>query len=228
MLMSKKLLLLLQLCNSSLPLGAYSYSEGLETLVEDQHLTDDKSLKNWLLNELKYGSIRIESAIVVRAYQCYLIRDLNGLLYWNNWFTASRETAELRQQSWQMGKSLLKLISSFDSEDEFLQEVINSLKLSGNYSIAFGIITAHWNIKIEDVLLGYLHNWISNLVNVGIKLIPLGQTQGQKLLLSLNEEISKQFESILSLKDEELSSCSWGLSLASIKHEQLYTRLFRS
>lgn len=226
--MSEKLLLLLQLCNSSLPLGAYSYSEGLETLVEKQLIIDSQGLKNWLLNELKYGSIRVESAIIVRSYHSYQQKKLEDLLYWNNWFSASRETAELRQQSWQMGKSLLRLINSFEPEDLFLQTVINNLKTSGNYSIVFGIITAHWQIEIENVLLGYLHNWLNNLVNVGVKLIPLGQTEGQKLLLNFNQEITQQLTNILSLKDDELSSCSWGLSLASMSHEQLYSRLFRS
>jgi urease accessory protein len=226
--MSEKLLFLLQLCNSSLPLGAYSYSEGLETLVEEKQIIDGKSLNEWLVNELKYGSIRIELAIVIRSYNCYFKKDLEGLLYWNNWFSASRETAELRQQSWQMGKSLLKLILSFESENQFLSKVIKSFHDPCNYAIAFGIITAYWEIKIEDLLLGYVHNWVNNLINVGVKLIPLGQTEGQKLLLNINHEIIKNTHDILFLKDEELSSCSWGLSLASIKHEQLYSRLFRS
>jgi urease accessory protein len=226
--MSEKLLLLLQLCNSSFPLGAYSYSEGLETLVEEKQIIDSKSLNKWLVNELKYGSIRIELAIVIRSYNCYFKKDLEGLLYWNNWFSASRETSELRQQSWQMGKSLLRLILSFEPENQSLQQIINSFNAPCNYGIAFGIITAHWGIKMENVLLGYVHNWVNNLINVAVKLIPLGQTEGQKLLLNINQEIITNINVIISLKDEELSSCSWGLSLASLKHEQLYSRLFRS
>jgi urease accessory protein len=166
--------------------------------------------------------------MIVRSYHSYQQKKLEDLLYWNNWFSASRETAELRQQSWQMGKSLLRLINSFEPDDLFLQTVIKNLKNSGNYSIVFGIITAHWQIEIENVLLGYLHNWVNNLINVAVKLIPLGQTEGQKLLLNFNQEITQQLTSILSLKNDELSSCSWGLSLASIHHEQLYSRLFRS
>ncbi|BAQ60587.1 urease accessory protein UreF [Geminocystis sp. NIES-3708] len=226
--MSEKLLLLLQLCNSSFPLGAYSYSEGLETLIEEKRIIDNQNLNQWLINELKYGSIRIELAIVIRSYNCYLKKDLEGLLYWNDWFSASRETSELRQQSWQMGKSFLRLMLSFESENQDLFDIINSFDSHCNYAIAFGILTAHWEIKIEDLLLGYIHNWINNLINVGVKLIPLGQTEGQNLLLNIKYEILKNVDAILSLKDEELSSCSWGLSLASIKHEQLYSRLFRS
>lgn len=226
--MSNKLLLLLQLCNSSFPLGAYSYSEGLETLIEEKQIIDSQSVNKWLINELKYGSIRIELAIVIRSYYCYLQKDLDGLLYWNNWFSAHRETTELRLQSWQMGKSLSKLILAFESENQNLSNIINSFEHHCNYAIAFGIITAHWEIKIEDLLLGYAHNWVNNLINVSIKLIPLGQTEGQKLLLNINDEICNNVDSILLLKNEELSSCSWGLSLASIHHEKLYTRLFRS
>jgi len=226
--MSEKLLLLLQLCNSTLPLGAYSYSEGLETLVEENIIIDSKSLNNWLTNELKYGSIRIELAIIISIYNSYLIQDLDNLFYWNNWYSASRETSELRQQSWQMGKSLLRLIKTFETDNKSLQSVIEGLNNSCNYVVAFGLITAHWEIKIENILLGYLHNWLNNLINVGVKLIPLGQTEGQQLLLNINKEILLNLETIINLKDDELSSCSWGLSLASMKHENLYSRLFRS
>lgn len=226
--MSHNLLLLLQLCNSSLPLGAYSYSEGLETLVEEKLITSADTLNQWLVNELKYGSIRVESALLLRSYACYLKQDLAGLFYWNNWLSATRETQELRQQSWQMGKSLLRLIPTLISNNPQLESLIKNFDSPCNYAIAFGILTAHWQIHPEEVLLGYLHSWLTNLVNVGVKLIPLGQTQGQKLLLNLNRIILENSQEIMTLQDDDLYSCSWGLSWASIKHETLYSRLFRS
>ena len=226
--MSTQLLLLLQLCNSNCPLGAYSYSEGIETLVEKQIIDNSSSLEKWLINELKYGSIRVETAILIRAYYSFLAQNSTELLYWNNWLTASRETLELRQQNWQMGKSLLRLIKSLESENQFLLDTISCISDNCNYAIAFGITTACWQISLQNSVLGYFQNWVSNLVTVGVKLIPLGQTEGQKILLKINQIIPEVSAGILQIKDEDLASCSWGLSLASMQHETLYSRLFRS
>ena len=97
-----------------------------------------------------------------------------------------------------------------------------------NYAIAFGIGAAFWGIDIHQSGLGYLHSWVNNLISAGVRLIPLGQTEGQRILLHLTPTILGQWQRILSLEDDELYSCSWGLALASMAHESQYTRLFRS
>ena len=226
--MSETLLLLLQLCNSSFPLGAYSYSEGLETLVLQKSIVSAEDLTEWLTHELQYGTIRIDGAILLRAYDCYLENDHQGLYSWNNWLIATRETEELRQQNRQMGKSLCRLLSNLIPDDRDLQSLLSNFDSEADYTIAFAILTAYWQIDREQALLGYLHSWLTNLINIAVKLIPLGQTQGQKLLLNLNPLLVNQTQKIMQLQDEELSSCSWGLSRASMNHEILYSRLFRS
>ncbi|MFO8038680.1 MAG: urease accessory UreF family protein, partial [Sodalinema sp.] len=105
------LLNLLQLTSPALPLGAYNYSEGLETLVEQQQIADAAQLGRWLEMELQFGAIAVEGAILVRAYQALLNSDIATLVYWNHWLTASRDSRELQQQSWQMGNSLLRLLA---------------------------------------------------------------------------------------------------------------------
>lgn len=107
---SHALLCLLQLASPALPVGAYSYSEGLETLVNTGTIGNEQSLKHWLEQELRYGAIRLEAAVMVRAYQSAQLDDTQALGYWNNWLSALRETEELRQQSWQMGRSLIRLL----------------------------------------------------------------------------------------------------------------------
>jgi urease accessory protein len=226
--MKDNLLLLLQLCNSSLPVGAYSYSESLETLVDKKLISDEITLKKWLINELNYGSIRIEMAIMIRSYNAFLEQDIQQLNYWNNWFSASRETSELRQQSWQMGKSLISLFKTLESSNQSLINIICNLDSNCNYAIAFGIITANGNIILKNAVLGYLHSWLNNLINVGIKLIPLGQTKGQKILSEMQKNLLNIYEEIINLDDENLLSCSYGLSIFSMQHETLYSRLFRS
>ncbi len=215
------LLYLLQLVSPSLPVGAYSYSEGIETLVTQEKVRDAATLQQWLEGELNWGSIRLDAAIVLRSYQ------ENTLDYWNQWLSAVRETEELRAQSHQMGYSLLRLIASL--EPLLHQRLLTSLKESQvNFAVIFGALAAHWQITPTEAILGYLHSWANNLVGAGLKLIPLGQTQGQKILISLQPTLIKTVQEILTIQDESMYSCSWGLSLASMAHSTLYTRLFRS
>lgn len=222
---SYTLLHLLQLASPALPVGSYSYSEGLETLIDNGTIENEQSLKHWLEQELKYGAIRLEAAVMVRAYQSTALGDMAGLGYWNHWLSAARETEELRQQSWQMGRSLMRLLLELQPQ---LAYVIDAVGSPCNYAIAFGVAAAHWKINLLDAILGYLHSWATNLITAGIKLIPLGQTSGQRLLLELNANLICATEEILVLEDDDLSSCGWGYSLASMAHETQYTRLFRS
>jgi urease accessory protein len=219
------LLSLLQLTNSALPVGAYSYSEGLETLVDSGKIKDDQSLNHWLEQELHFGAIRLEAAVMVRGYRAAKLGDLEGLSYWNAWATAARETEELRQQSWQMGRALVRLVQQLQPE---IVPMVNACGQPCNYAIAFALAATHWQLPETAAVLGYLHSWATNLIGAGVKLIPLGQTAGQQLLLNLHPSIIRATEAILLLEDDDLSSCTWGLTLASMAHETQYTRLFRS
>ncbi|MCF2146511.1 urease accessory protein UreF [Desmonostoc muscorum LEGE 12446] len=216
---------ILQLASPALPVGAYSYSEGLETLVENGTIANHTHLKHWLEAQLTYGAIRLEAAVMARAEKSAKIGDVESLCSWNLWLSAARETEELRASSWQMGRSLIQLLGKLEPE---ILPITNSVGNPCNYAIAFGIALAYWQINIQAGLLAYLHSWASNLITAGVKLIPLGQTAGQQLLLDLQPLISTMALEILALEDEQLSCWSWGLSLASMQHQTQYTRLFRS
>ncbi|MFQ4144394.1 urease accessory protein UreF [Chlorogloeopsis sp. ULAP02] len=222
---SSNFLYILQLASPALPVGAYSYSEGLETLIENSTIATKENLKHWLVMELCYGTIRLEAAVMVRAYQSIKENDLKTLSDWNFWLSAARETEELRASSVGMGRSLMRLLVDLQPQ---LATIANAIGNYCNYAIAFGVASAYWQINIEAAVLGYLHNWASNLITTGVKLIPLGQTAGQQLLLELQSLLGATTVEVLDLEDDELSCCSWGLSIASMKHETLYTRLFRS
>ena len=224
------LLNLLQLASPALPVGAYSYSDGLETLVEQGVIESDRTLESWLRQELTFGAIRVEAAVMLRGYWCVLNHDLAKLADWNRWLTASKETSELRSQSWQMGNTLLRLLVNLEASNDSqpLEEYATTVGNPCNYAIAFGIGAANWQIEAENALLGYLHSWATNLIGVGVKMIPLGQTTGQKILLQLGDRLTLASEEILNLEDDDLMACSWGLGLASMTHETQYTRLFRS
>ena len=132
------LLALLQLVSPALPVGAYSYSEGLETLVEKGVIANCAQLQAWLEQELRYGTIRLEAAIMVRAQTSFASGDLEALDAWNVWLSAARETLELRQQSWQMGQSLLKLLVKLQPQLQSVEAAIDPC----NWSVAFGIAAA--------------------------------------------------------------------------------------
>ncbi|NES68946.1 MAG: urease accessory protein UreF, partial [Okeania sp. SIO2D1] len=224
---ANQLLCLLQLASPALPVGAYSYSEGIEVLVTTGKISDYDSLKNWLIDSLKFGNIRLEAALIVRAYWETNSGNLKLLNNWNNWATAVKETEELRLQSLQMGRTLIRLFMNIqpDLSTELMSFIQNKLETETdfcNFAIAYGLISACWQIEIETAILSYLHSWATNLVNAGVKLIPLGQTVGQKLLWELQNQIVLSAKEILKLKDDELNSCSWGLSLASMAHEVQY------
>lgn len=222
---SAALLALLQLVSPALPVGAYTYSEGLETLTQSEQIQTAFQLEQWLTHELRYGTIRVEAAVLVRAYYAAMNADLNQLNYWNQWLSALRDTTELRDQSWQMGRSLSRLLQDVEPDTEML---LNGITEPSNFAISFAVAAAYWQIEISATVLGYLQSWAANLVNAGVRLIPLGQTQGQRLLLNLQSQLTQTSQRVLELSDDQLECCSWGVSLASMKHETLYSRLFRS
>ena len=224
MLTNSALLKLLQLASPTLPIGAYSYSEGVEALVDAVKITSASSLEHWLRQDLCYGAVRIEAAVMIRAYRATIAENVSALTHWNRWLSATRETEELRSQSWQMGRSLLRLFQDLQADEIALL----LLQEECNFAIAFGTIAARWQIDERSATLGYLHSWATNLISAGIKLIPLGQTAGQRLLLELGEAFDRATQEVLTLQDNDLNSCGWGLSLASMAHETLYSRLFRS
>jgi urease accessory protein len=222
---SEKLLILLQLVSPGLPVGAYNYSEGLETLINEKIIQTSEDLHSWLQAEMQYGSIRVEASVMVRVYQNLAVGDLIKLNYWNNWLSAARETPELRQQNWQMGQSLVKLLLNLEPK---IGEILSQLHPPYNFTIIWAIALYIWDIELSTTITSYLHSWTANLVNSGVKIIPLGQTSGQQILFQLNQIIPYITEELLQLKDQQLESCNWGLALASMNHETLYTRLFRS
>ncbi|MBP0010672.1 MULTISPECIES: urease accessory protein UreF [unclassified Roseofilum] len=219
------LLSLLQLASPSLPVGAYSYSEGLETLVEQGKITDETALEQWLRDGLRLGSIRLDGAALIRGGEAMQKRDYAMLRYWNHWLLATRETEELRQQTVQMGRSLGLLLQTLVPD---LAPILQELGPEWSYPLVFAISTQSWQISPANALLAYLQSWVSNLITAGVKLIPLGQTTGQKLLFQLHPHITAIVPEILALEDDNLYSCSWGFSLYCMAHETQYTRLFRS
>ena len=198
---------------------------GLESLILQGVISNRRTLQTWLEYELRAGAIRIEAAVMDRAYLAGIDLNTDRLKYWNHWLCAVRETEELRQQSWQMGGSLAKLVVELTPG---IQDLIIAISRPCHYAIAFGVTAQYWEIERHSAIVAYLHSWVTNQIGVGVKLIPLGQTAGQQILWQLQGEIDLLAQTIPTWADEDLYACSWGSSLASMQHETLYSRLFRS
>lgn len=216
---------LLQLASPALPVGAYSYSEGLEHAVHAGWVRDAPSLQTWLRAGLIDGAAQLEAAIVVRVHDTYANGDASGIERWDDWLSAARETAELRSQSHDMGRALLRLLADLAPP---LPVARTWLARSCNFATAFAMAGAHWGITREATVAAYLQSWVANLASAGVKLIPLGQTAGQQLLLELQPIMLQAASLALTTSDDHLGVANCGLALASMAHETQYSRLFRS
>jgi urease accessory protein len=212
---------LLQLSSAALPVGAFAYSEGLEHLVESEIIRKPDDLAGWLIDSLCYGAIRVDVAIVKRVFDARKNGDMAGQHYWDTWISASRESEELREQSWTMGRALWRI--AMNIHDASLSE-----KALANFTAVYAVVTAQWGIPVQAAIFAYLYSWLNNLVTAGVKLIPIGQMSGQKILWQLQDRLNDAASYALTVTDDELYIWGAGQSLASMSHESQYSRLFRS
>jgi urease accessory protein len=215
---------LLQLVSPSLPVGAYSYSQGLEWAVEAGWVTDVDSLRGWLRDQLHHSLQYWDLPLLARMYQTCAADNPDALAGWTDTLLAGRESAELRQEEGDRGRalhSLLDKLGMLTPDDP--RDAIAACQLTG-----FALAAQRWHIPLSDTLTGYAWSWLENSTLNGVKLIPLGQTAGQALLLQLSAEIATCVDAALTLDDEQLGASMPALALASSHHQQQHTRLFRS
>lgn len=218
------LLRLLQLASPALPVGAYSYSEGLETLIL-QGMATPEAVLQWLEQELALGLVRVEAAYIHRLHGLVQAGQWPQIAEDNRWLSALRDSEESRNQSWATGRALVRLTQDLHPE---LIPNLKHLDHPCNFVVGFAILAAHWEISASATVLGYLQSWAANLITAAVKLVPLGQTQGQRLLLDLAPTLEITATQSASLHPNDLALGGWGASLASMQHEALYSRLFRS
>jgi urease accessory protein len=214
---------LLQLASPSLPVGAYSYSQGLEAAVEARVIGDAPGAARWIGDVLELSIASMEAPLFLRLAAAWCAEDTSGARRWNAEFVASRESAELRAETLQMGYSLRNLLRDLGVDIAPLESIEDLA-----YPSAFAFAIAAWRIDAREALAAYLFAWIENQVLAAMKTVPLGQTQGQRMLLALGERIPAIVERAATLEDEDLFNLAPGLALAASRHETQYSRLFRS
>jgi urease accessory protein len=224
---AQALLHLLQLASPSLPIGAYSYSQGLEAALESGAVSNADSARIWIVTALHQVVARFEAPAFWRLIQAFAARDASAVAEWNERFIAARDTAEFRAETIQMGYSLGKLVADLEICDAPLLSILQAQQ-ELPLPTALACAAVALNVPAEEALLGMLFSWAENQVLVCVKSVPLGQVAGQRLLLSLQPELAQAAQTAQSLADEELSNWSPGLSLLSMRHEVQYSRLYRS
>ncbi len=217
------LIQLLRLCSPTLPIGSYAYSQGLETACHNEYVTDQDTLLNWIEGLLTHSIQYIDIPIFSRLYDAHLNNKQEDINYWNNYVLASRETSELLLEDTQMGGALARLLISLGIEESILWK-----KHPCSLLTTFSLACAKWNIDKNTAAHGLVWTWCENQVSIGIKLIPLGQTQGQIILSDLMPVIETAVASGLTIEDDKIGITCPGAIIASMQHEQQYTRLFRS
>jgi urease accessory protein len=219
---------LFQLISPALPIGAFTYSQGMEWAVENGWIENDSDLEAWLRSVLHDSIEFLEAPVIARQYQALEQRSEERFTYWSNYLLASRETSELRAEEQQRARALHTLLAKLPDAEDWpeLQDWREALLKC--QSAGFSLAGYYWRIDLHSLLHGYVWSWLENAVTVAVKLVPLGQTEGQRLLYRLCEMISPIVERSLHVKDEQMGASTPALAIASSLHETQYTRLFRS
>jgi len=216
---------LLQLASPALPVGAYTYSQGLEWAVESGAIRDEAGALRWIADLLEWSLGRFEAPLLARLLAaCRSEADLAPL---NETFLASRESAELRAETVQMGYSMTRLLGELDDFPAPALAALHAVDQPA-FPTAWACAAAAWNIDDESALSAYLWSWAENQVMAALKAGPLGQAAGQRVLLALGGRIPAVVERALALAATEFSNFAPGFAIACSRHETQYSRLFRS
>jgi len=215
---------LLQLASPALPVGAYSYSQGLEAATEAGLVADAAAAARWIGDVMELSMAALEAPVFIRLAEAWSRGDMATAWSWNDEFVATRETSELRSETLQMGHSLGRLARELAVPGA--ERLLERDEVA--YPTAYAFVTAAWGIAPADALAAYLYGWLENQVLAAVKCVPLGQTEGQRALLALAGRIPGVVSAACAVGDADLSNLAPGLAILSARHETQYSRLFRS
>ena len=227
MMQAGALLHLLQFASPALPIGAYSYSQGLEAALERGVVRDAATARDWIVRHLHEVVAQWEAPVCWRLMRAFAARDADAVADWSERFIASRDSAEFRAETIQMGFSLSRLIAELGVVDAAALALLQR-EAEVSLPAAFACAVDALAIPHEAALLAMLFAWAENQVLVCVKSVPLGQVAGQRLLLSLRAELEAAARHAQSVPDEDMRNWAPGLALLSMQHEVQYSRLYRS
>jgi urease accessory protein len=228
--MSAALLNLLQLSDPTLPIGGFSHSAGLETYVQQGIVNDAASAKAFVTEMLTQNLQYTDVALMSLSYDATVAHDIDQILALDAECNAVKLPKEMRQASQKLGTRLLKIFQEYCDDDLLNQykQAIDSKETHGHYCIAFGIVAAIQNIEKHDALAGFYYNAAMGMITNSVKLIPLGQQDGQKLLFAIKPLIGELVERSMHPDKDMIGLCCIGFDIRCMQHEDLYSRLYMS
>ena len=221
---SLSLLRLCQLVSPALPVGAYNFSQGLEYAVEAGWVHDEVSTVEWVRGIAEHAIGTLDLPILLRLHAAWTHGDEAKARYWSQYLVASRETNELRAEERHLGRSLAKVLVSLEMNEAaaWIRDE------SASYACLFALAASRWSIDAHTCAQGYVWAWCENQVLAAVKLLPLGQSAGQRALNELLPVLPGLVQRAEHLHDEDMGVATPLHGMASAWHETQYTRLFRS
>lgn len=222
------LLQLIWLASPALPVGAFSYSEGLEAAVDGGHVTDEASAAAWLTDQLRLSQSRSELAAAAAAWRAWETHDAARVAELNAWVLATRESAEFRLQTEQAGRSLADWLRQRGPADDARLATLRALAPAPAWPVALALAAWRSGAPPRAALLAMAFGWAENMVQAAVKSVPLGQSAGQRLLGALAAAIPAAVDDALARDDAGRQAFTPMLAILSARHEAQYSRLFRS
>ena len=220
------LMMLMQLASPALPVGGFSYSEGLEAAVEHGLVHDEASAQTWLIDQLLLVQARSDLAVLAQAMAAWAQPDVPRLQQLNDWLLQTRETHEMRLQTEQMGRSLVDWLRNQAQADAARLSICAALPPT--WPLAFALALHPHQAPVRDGLLASAFGWAENMVQAALKSVPLGQRSGQRILAALSAAIPEAVAHAMGLGDDDRQAFAPRLAILSARHETQYSRLFRS
>ena len=223
----RSLLRLIWLASPALPVGGFSYSEGLETAVDSGRVHDEASAAAWIGDQLALALGRADLSVVARAFGAWKRGETARINELNDWVRTTRESREMRQQAEQMGRSLHDWLRLRQPGDPRVA-VLGSLSPAPTWPLAYALAAVHSGAPLREALLAHTFGWAENMVQAAIKSVPLGQSAGQRMLGTLLDAIPAVVDQAIARPDSERQAFTPMLAILSAQHEAQYSRLFRS
>lgn len=219
---------LMWLASPALPVGGFSYSEGLEAAVDAGLVHDEASASTWLAEQLPLVLARSDGAAMAGACRAWATHDEPAVHTLNAWVSQTRESAELRLQAEQMGRSLLEWLKNGPHTADTRVALLGALPPAPTWPLAFALAATLAGATPRDALVAFAWGWAENLAQAAMKAVPLGQAAAQRMLTRLAAQIPAAVDTALATPADERQAFAPGLAILSARHETQYSRLFRS
>jgi urease accessory protein len=218
---------LFQIASQAIPIGGYSHSHGFEAAIESGLVRSETAVRQWITDVLLFSIGSYELPSLMDMSDAWMAEDSDALSRLNQEFLSTRESAELRSATVQMGFSMRALLAVLPDLPDTLVETLKTMEEPSLPCVWSGAAAA-WSIASSDSAAAYLWSWAENQVLVAIKSVPMGQSAGQRVLLNIGGQIARLVQHRPSRDAQMRSNFAPGLAILSSQHETQYSRLFRS